>query len=204
MQNQYFVAIRDIVLMALASFGMLLSLRYSKNYWANSIFFTMSTYLLPQIGYIITKIISGNIALSLGMVGALSIIRFRHPVKNSLELVTYFALISMGIATTISFKYGLLQGILFSGTITVIHFLRIRNSNDYNRINALNSCYILEASSKNEIDFLFKSSQLNYFEFDSNLTLYKYRLIFQSRAELDEILKETQGLESLSKVIRKL
>lgn len=190
--------------MAMASFGMLFSLRYSKNYWAHSVFFTMSTYLLPQIGYIITKIISGNIALSLGMVGALSIIRFRHPVKNSLELVTYFALISMGIATTISFKYGFLQGILFSGTIAVIHFFSKNRANEYNGINVLNSNYFLEILSRNKVDFLFKSSQLSYFEFDSNAAEYKYRLLFQSKAELEEMLKETDGLDALSKIIRKL
>ena len=37
--------------------------------------------LLPPVGYLITDVISSNIALSLGMVGALSIVRFRTPVK---------------------------------------------------------------------------------------------------------------------------
>ena len=32
------------------------------------------------------------------MIGALSIVRFRHPVKSALELVIYFALITIGIA----------------------------------------------------------------------------------------------------------
>ena len=53
--------------------------------------------LLPLTGYLITSVISNNIALSLGMVGALSIIRFRTPVKNPSELVVYFILITLGI-----------------------------------------------------------------------------------------------------------
>ena len=53
--------------------------------------------LLPPVGYLITDVISSNIALSLGMVGALSIVRFRTPVKNPLELVNYFMLITIGI-----------------------------------------------------------------------------------------------------------
>ena len=53
--------------------------------------------LLPVTGFIITSVISNNIALSLGMVGALSIVRFRTPVKNPLELVIYFYLITLGI-----------------------------------------------------------------------------------------------------------
>ena len=53
--------------------------------------------LLPLTGYLITSVISNNIALSLGMVGALSIVRFRTPVKNPSELVVYFILITLGI-----------------------------------------------------------------------------------------------------------
>ena len=48
--------------------------------------------LLPAITFVITKVIAGNIALSLGMIGALSIVRFRNPVKSSLELTIYFLL----------------------------------------------------------------------------------------------------------------
>ena len=54
--------------------------------------------VLPIITYVITNTISNNIALSLGMIGALSIVRFRHPVKSPLELVIYFALITVGIS----------------------------------------------------------------------------------------------------------
>ena len=43
--------------------------------------------------------------LSLGMVGALSIVRFRNPVKNSFELVMYFALITIGIAGSVQIIY---------------------------------------------------------------------------------------------------
>lgn len=58
--------------------------------------------LLPITGYIITSVISNNIALSLGMVGALSIVRFRTPVKNPSELVIYFCLITLGIVINVN------------------------------------------------------------------------------------------------------
>ena len=35
------------------------------------------------------------------MIGALSIVRFRHPVKSALELIMYFDLITIGIATSV-------------------------------------------------------------------------------------------------------
>ncbi len=58
--------------------------------------------LLPVTGFVITSAISNNIALSLGMVGALSIVRFRTPIKNPLELVIYFYLITIGIVTNVN------------------------------------------------------------------------------------------------------
>ena len=70
--------------------------------WVKSKFQTLNFILLPAIGFAITSSISSSIALSLGMVGALSIIRFRTPVKNSFELVSYFLLLSIGVITTVN------------------------------------------------------------------------------------------------------
>ena len=61
------------------------SLIFSGQRWAANNNFMLTCFLLPSISFIITKAISGNIALSLGMVGALSIVRFRHPVKSPFE-----------------------------------------------------------------------------------------------------------------------
>ena len=54
--------------------------------------------ILPCIGLTITTVIGSNIALSLGMIGALSIVRFRTPVRSPYELVHYFSLLTVGIA----------------------------------------------------------------------------------------------------------
>jgi hypothetical protein len=63
--------------------------------------------ILPVTGYIITSVISNDIALSLGMVGALSIVRFRTPIKNPTELVIYFLLITLGIVMNVSVNLAL-------------------------------------------------------------------------------------------------
>ena len=77
------------------------SLTYADQRWAATYHFTLTCMLLPPITFVVTKLISGNIALSLGMVGALSIVRFRNPVKSSLELTIYFLLITIGIACSV-------------------------------------------------------------------------------------------------------
>ena len=46
------------------------------------------------------------------MIGALSIIRFRNPVKSPFELVIFFALLTLGVATTTGLKLSFLLLIL--------------------------------------------------------------------------------------------
>ena len=53
--------------------------------------------LLPAIALTITASIATNFALSLGMIGALSIVRYRTPVRSSYELTLLFLLITIGV-----------------------------------------------------------------------------------------------------------
>ena len=87
--------------------------------WIKSTFQLLNFLLLAPIGYAITSSISSNIALSLGMVGALSIIRFRTPVKNSFELVVYFLLLTIGITGSVDMMVSITL------TILIITFLKI-------------------------------------------------------------------------------
>ena len=73
--------------------------------WVKTKAHTATLIILPIITYVITNVIAGNIALSLGMVGALSIVRFRNPVRSPLELSTYFGAITMGIAASVSLNW---------------------------------------------------------------------------------------------------
>ena len=98
--------------------------------WVKTISHTATLLFLPLITYIITSVISGNIALSLGMVGALSIVRFRNPVRSPLELTVYFAAITIGIATAADVKWILFLAIA-STFICIILYL---TSNYYKKV----------------------------------------------------------------------
>ena len=82
-------------------FRLILSFFHNQQ-WTRTRLQFLNFSFLPAITFIITKIISGNIALSLGMVGALSIVRLRTPVKNPFELIAYFFLITLGIVTSVN------------------------------------------------------------------------------------------------------
>lgn len=64
---------------------------YSKN-------FNISLAALALITSIVILTVQSNIVLSLGMVGALSIVRFRTAIKDPIDLVFLFWSISVGIA----------------------------------------------------------------------------------------------------------
>jgi hypothetical protein len=95
----------NMVAVCMLGLSIRLTLTYCDQLWASTYHHTMTYMILPVITLLVTKIIAGNIALSLGMVGALSIVRFRNPVKNSFELVMYFALITIGIAGSVQIIY---------------------------------------------------------------------------------------------------
>ena len=115
-----------IPLILMIGSGLLLrfSLILTGQVWAKSHAQTVAFLILPIITYVITKTIAGNIALSLGMIGALSIVRFRHPVKSALELIMYFALITIGIATSVRTKWAIQLVICIVIVIFLVKFFQ--------------------------------------------------------------------------------
>ncbi len=65
--------------------------------------FNISLVMLSLITTMIIMTISNNLILSLGMVGALSIVRFRSAIKDPMDIVFMFWAISIGIANGIGF-----------------------------------------------------------------------------------------------------
>ena len=84
---------------------------------------------LPVIGLVITTVIGSNIALSIGMIGALSIVRFRTPVRTPYELVHYFSLLTIGISAKVDLGITFVLIILLSILPYFIKRFSITNSN---------------------------------------------------------------------------
>ena len=200
MDHPYFIIIATIIMLYCSSYWILKTLEWSCNYWAASSFFVASTFLLPLISFVITKIISGNIALSLGMVGALSIVRFRHPVKNQLELVTYFALIAMGITFCVNWKWGLMLALLFGLTLLAVYFFGNKNMPS---LNPSVSQFLLSVTSKNPQPSLSCSQYLSYYEYDGVNQEHNYRLNYASRKGLDEVFDSLDSKE-FSRIVRNI
>lgn len=74
--------------------------------------FAVSLALLTILTAMITLAISSNIALSLGMVGAMSIVRYRTAIKDPADLIFLFWAVGAGIAIGAKLHYLALVGSL--------------------------------------------------------------------------------------------
>tara|TARA_Y100000389_G_C17454056_1_gene516833 strand:+ start:2167 stop:2802 length:636 start_codon:yes stop_codon:yes gene_type:complete len=79
--------------------------------------------LLPVITIFITKAISTNLVLSLGMIGALSIVRYRTPVKSTFELGMLFFLITIGICAIVDFRMTFGLTLFVNLLLIIINFI---------------------------------------------------------------------------------
>ena len=85
--------------------------------------YLFTSILLPPIAMIITSVISSNLALSLGMIGALSIVRYRTPIKSVYELALLFFLITLGVTASVNVKYAIFLILIIIVFPIILRFL---------------------------------------------------------------------------------
>ena len=153
--------------------GLLVNIIFSfflNQYWLKSVNSLFVSGGLVLSVYIITKVVSTNIALSLGLVGALSIVRFRTPIKNPFELIYYFVLIAFGIVSRVNLN--LSMNLFFFMIIAVVIFRIMADLSE--KLNILNYSsfdekeYILSVTTNNQLDNVMNDKNLNQYIFSSN------------------------------------
>jgi len=197
--------IKNIVLLVGSGFLFRTALIYTGQLWAKSHAQTVSFLVLPIITYVITNTIANNIALSLGMIGALSIVRFRHPVKSPLELIMYFALITVGIATSVRTKWAI-QLILATVLIIIIVKIFQTISKKYGKsfynmsFNEGVSSNTIEITTKEKIDIIEKNEFLISSFNDYSEKKIVYRLNFENKKELQDFKNslEEKNIEKIN------
>ncbi len=197
--------LKPIILLVASGILLRFSLTYTGQAWAKSHAQTVTFMLLPIITYIITKTISGNIALSLGMIGALSIVRFRHPVKSALELVIYFALITIGIAASVRTKWAIqliICTILIVILVKVVQIIFKKFGKSFYNV-SFNEGHVsntLEIVSKNRLEIIEKNENLvNYFS-DIEGNQFNYRLNFNNKESLEEFREKLSKEKDIEKI----
>ena len=119
-----------------SSFILMFVYKNKANSLSSKIQISMIIPLLSNITFLVILIVKSSLALSLGLVGALSVIRFRTPVKEPEDLAFLFFAIALGIG------YGALQifstSIIFLILILIIWFFLskrdIANDKNFNLV----------------------------------------------------------------------
>ena len=177
-----------------------------KQNWVNTIYYLITFMLLPPVAFVITNVISNNLALSLGMIGALSIVRFRNPVKSALELVMFFVLITIGISAGVKIKYSILLV-----TVSVFIIILIKLGHYISKKVIKKSLYNVSFNDGIELNTIeiFSTSEIENLENNKNIKniIYLkeektiiYRLAFENEKELNFLKEEIKLNKEITKV----
>lgn len=90
--------------------------------------FCLTLLMITAISGMIVLTITSNLALSLGMVGALSIVRFRTAIKDSIDTAFLFWAVAAGITAGAGFYLITLIGCLFIGAMCIVSLLLIERA----------------------------------------------------------------------------
>ncbi len=154
LENSTSVSILDMLIaMALAfGLGMFIFLVYKKTYQGvmYSLSFGTTLVALTMITTTIILAISSNVVLSLGMVGALSIVRFRTAIKEPLDIAFLFWSIAVGIVLAA----GMIPLAVFSSVIIGILLIVLVNKKSHCNPYILVLSCIDDTSEKEALDFL--------------------------------------------------
>ena len=102
--------------------GMLISVFYRFSYQGPNYTptFVQSMVLLSMITALVIMVIGNNLARAFGLVGAMSIIRFRTAVKDTQDIVFIFFSLTVGMAAGVGLRFLALGATIFIGTVLLI------------------------------------------------------------------------------------
>lgn len=191
-----------IAMVAALVIGMFIFVVYKKTF--NSVMystgFAMTLVGMTMVTTLVILAVTSNVVLSLGMVGALSIVRFRAAIKEPMEIVYLFWAVAAGIVIGAGMLPLAVIGSAIIGVILILFankkvhdnpYLLILNCQDENAENAALSL-MKEAVKKYEV----KSKTVNAqgIEFTAEIRMKDGETAFVNR------LNEIQGVENATLV----
>ncbi len=135
LENVASVSLLDMALALVLAFGvgMFIFLIYKKTYsgvmYSSS--FGVTLVALTMITTLVILAVTSNVVLSLGMVGALSIVRFRTAIKEPLDIAFLFWAIAVGIVLAAGFIPLAVVGSVVIGLILLLFANRKSHVNPY-------------------------------------------------------------------------
>ena len=158
LENVASVSILDMALAMVLAFGLgvFIYLVYKKTYQGvmYSSSFGVTLIALTMITTLVILAVTSNVVLSLGMVGALSIVRFRTAIKEPLDIAFLFWSIAAGIVLAAGMIPLAVFGSIIIGVILLVFVNRKESVNPYITVLRCDS----SESEKTALDFVKKNT----------------------------------------------
>ena len=202
-ETDYLLMLISLFFCIISSFILMYVYKNKANSLSSKIQISMIIPLLSNITFLVILIVKSSLALSLGLVGALSVIRFRTPVKEPEDLAFLFFAIAIGIG------YGAMQifstSIIFLILIVIIWFFLSKRD----KTNGKNFNLIIETNlEKNEEYFDQILKILKEYSLDAEIVKIEksesfvnlfYKVSFEQIADLKNMIsnleKEFKGIK---------
>lgn len=157
--------------------------------------FNLSLVMMTMLTTLVIMAVTSNVVLSLGMVGALSIVRFRAAIKDPMDIVFMFWAIVAGIVTGAGFYLLAIIGCFVIGMVLYIFNLNITNETPY--ILLIN---YTEESCETQILNKIKSKVDKYFVKSKTVDSSQTELTIELRIKDDEMsfINDLKQIDSVS------
>lgn len=196
-----------IIVSCLIGFAIFLSYKLSHTGTIYSKKFNVSLVILTTLTGMVMTVIGNNIALSLGMVGALSIVRFRTAIKDSRDTVYIFWAIIVGICCGVG-DYTV--AIIGSIVVFIITLILGRVKNDNRILLIIKGSKVIERNIESTIFTYFnrkailkvKNTDQENVEFIYELSKKIYNITLKKERNITETLYELGPIDYVNVVVQ--
>ena len=153
--------------------------------------------ILATVVFLVILIVKSSLALSLGLVGALSIVRFRTPIKEPEELVYLFLAIAIGLGYAAG--QTLLTSVIFLSILVISYFWLSNQNNkviEYNLVISWGDKELTFETMTNIISNSVDSIKLIRLDYGENTNTAVLMIAPKETADIEELSK---GLINLDK-----
>ena len=200
--NEYLEILLSLSIGSIYGFILYFTIKYTSKTVCNISRYFVVIPIIILIMILIISIIKSSIALSLGLVGALSIVRFRTPIKESEELIYLFAAIAVGLG--LGAGYIVITSLVFTFIIALMLVLSLfkkkeETNNFYIEISYSNNILHIEDFNK-----VFNDSRVKYtitrIDNNDNTTAFVYAISLSDDNLISALITSLKKVEQSARI----
>ncbi len=166
--------------------------------------FMTTLVLLAPIVSVVMMFIRGDLVLSLGLIGSLSIIRFRTPIKDTRDMVYLFWVIAVGLGCgTYNWIVVIISTIFITLVMFILYFIRYGRSRSSDFVLVITGDGPYEAQGlEGAIKRHTSEARVRSHEIEENYweVIFELRLSRLTDEATRELLREVKSLKGIRKV----